>query len=252
MRLFMRFRLSMWIAMGLGLALAGGAAAQRPSMPVNQATPTQGYDSTSMCRGCHDDIVAQHLKSSHEMSFTNPTFQAQYQKDLLPKAEKDADEARRARTLVPTDVVAHQMLAVGDYQRALEYFVKSRELVPPDPVDRLRLIPSVERAHALTVGEAPLPKPRAETAMAAASQCVPPRPRTTALMDSPNTIMVKSPNRSGMCEGLTAAVGCMLRQTCQGTASSRPRLAAQKRYLAGAASGIESAQRAAPTPNPLR
>ena len=100
MRLFTRFRLSMWIAMGLGLALAGGAAAQRPSMPVNPATPTQGFDPTSMCRGCHDENVAQHLKSSHEMSFTNPTFQAQYQKDLLPKAEKDVDLYAEARECI--------------------------------------------------------------------------------------------------------------------------------------------------------
>ena len=100
MRLFTRLRLSMWIAMGLGLALAGFAAAQRPSMPANPAAPTQGYAPTSMCRGCHDEIVAQHLKSSHEMSFTNPTFQAQYQKDLLPKAEKDVDLYAEARECI--------------------------------------------------------------------------------------------------------------------------------------------------------
>jgi hypothetical protein len=35
--------------------------------------------------------VAQHLESSHENSFTNPVFQAQYQKDLLPKAARDLD-----------------------------------------------------------------------------------------------------------------------------------------------------------------
>ncbi len=79
---------------GLGLALAGFAAAQKPTMPAKPAAPTQGYAPTSMCRGCHDEIVAQHLKSSHEMSFTNPTFQAQYQKDLLPRAEKDAELSR--------------------------------------------------------------------------------------------------------------------------------------------------------------
>jgi len=100
MRLFTRLRLSMWIAMGLGLALADFAAAQKPKISVPPATPTQGYAPTSMCRGCHDEIVAQHLKSSHEMSFTNPTFQAQYQKDLRPRAEKDADLTAEARECI--------------------------------------------------------------------------------------------------------------------------------------------------------
>jgi hypothetical protein len=90
----------MWIIMGLGLALAGWAADRKPGLPANSAAPTQGYAPTSMCKGCHDEIVAQHLKSSHEMSFTNPTFQAQYQKDLRPKAEKDVDLSAEARECI--------------------------------------------------------------------------------------------------------------------------------------------------------
>jgi len=90
----------MWIAIGLELALAGCAAARGPRMPVTPSALTEGYAPTSMCRGCHDKIVAQHLKSSHEMSFTNPTFQAQYRKDLLPKAEKDVDLSAEARACI--------------------------------------------------------------------------------------------------------------------------------------------------------
>jgi len=53
---------------------------------------------TETCRNCHPGIVAQHLDSPHERSFTNPAFQAQYFKDLLPRLGTDrllADEARR-------------------------------------------------------------------------------------------------------------------------------------------------------------
>jgi hypothetical protein len=100
MRSFTRLRLSIWIVIGLELALAGYAAGRKPGMPATSAAPAQGYDPTSMCRGCHDEIVAQHLQSSHERSFTNPTFQAQYKKDLLPKTEKDADLSAEARECI--------------------------------------------------------------------------------------------------------------------------------------------------------
>lgn len=97
MRSFIRICLSICVAMGLEIALAGSAAALQPKKTTKSATPQGDYSPTPMCRGCHDTIVAQHLESSHEMSFTNPVFLAQYQKDLLPKAAKDPilhDEAK--------------------------------------------------------------------------------------------------------------------------------------------------------------
>jgi hypothetical protein len=87
----MRLRSIMCIAMGIEIALAGCTAMRGSSRAANPAPQTKGYDRTSMCRGCHDQIVAQHLQSSHEQSFTNAAFQAQYRKDLLPKAEKEKD-----------------------------------------------------------------------------------------------------------------------------------------------------------------
>lgn len=77
--------------MVLEVALAGCAAARRSPTPAMPAAPREGYWPTSTCRGCHDAIVAQHLESSHENSFMNPVFQAQYQEDLLTKAAKDLD-----------------------------------------------------------------------------------------------------------------------------------------------------------------
>jgi len=77
------------ISLGLGALFAGCTAARRPAAPAEPSAQTEGFWPTSTCRGCHDRIVAQHLESSHEMSFTNPVFQAQYSRDLLPRAEKD-------------------------------------------------------------------------------------------------------------------------------------------------------------------
>jgi hypothetical protein len=97
MRSFIRICLGICVAMGLEIAFTGSSAALQPGKPVKSATPQGDYSPTSMCRGCHDEIVAQHLESSHEMSFTNPVFLAQYQRDLLPKAAKDPilyDEAK--------------------------------------------------------------------------------------------------------------------------------------------------------------
>jgi hypothetical protein len=88
------------MAMGIEMAFAGCIAMRGSSKAAKPATRTSGYDRTSMCKGCHDQIVAQHLQSSHEQSFTNPAFQAQYLKDLLPKGEKDSDLYSEARECI--------------------------------------------------------------------------------------------------------------------------------------------------------
>ena len=78
MRSFMRLGSSLCIAVGLGMLLVSNAADRKPAGP---ATQTKSFWPTYTCKGCHDQIVAQHLESEHEKSFTNPAFQAQYQKD---------------------------------------------------------------------------------------------------------------------------------------------------------------------------
>ncbi len=79
------------------MLMMGNAADRKPSKPK---TVPQQFWQTSTCRGCHDEIVEQHLASSHEMSFTNPAFQAQYRKDLLPKAGTDPQLNADARECI--------------------------------------------------------------------------------------------------------------------------------------------------------
>jgi hypothetical protein len=89
MRSFIGFGSILCIAVGFEMVLIGSAADRKPRKPASLVTKTKNFWPTYTCRGCHDQIVEQHLASSHEMSFISPAFQAQYQKDLLPKAAKD-------------------------------------------------------------------------------------------------------------------------------------------------------------------
>jgi hypothetical protein len=86
-RALLRFGSIFCITVGLEmLVMAAGVPKDKTRQP---ATKINNFWPTYTCRGCHDQIVKQHLESSHEMSFTNPVFQAQYRKDLLPKAATD-------------------------------------------------------------------------------------------------------------------------------------------------------------------
>jgi hypothetical protein len=96
----MKFGFSLWVALALELALAGCGAGHRASVAVNPSISAQSFAPTITCRGCHDTIVAQHLESSHEISFTNPTFQAQYRKDLMPKTDGDVGLYEEARACI--------------------------------------------------------------------------------------------------------------------------------------------------------
>jgi hypothetical protein len=55
------------------------------------------YQPSRMCQGCHDKIFAQHLGCGHETSFTNPAFQAQYFRELLPQIARDPGLIEEAR-----------------------------------------------------------------------------------------------------------------------------------------------------------
>ena len=94
MRSFIKPGSILCIPVGLGMLLIGSAADRKPREP---ATKTISFWPTYTCRGCHDQIVEQHLASSHEMSFTNPAFQAQYRKGLLLKAATDPQLYEDAR-----------------------------------------------------------------------------------------------------------------------------------------------------------
>jgi hypothetical protein len=100
MRSFMRLGLILCVSGGIGTLLMGSAEDRKPGKPASPVTQTNRFWPTSTCRGCHDQIVAQHLESSHEMSFTNPAFQAQYQKDLLAEAKTATDLYAEARECI--------------------------------------------------------------------------------------------------------------------------------------------------------
>lgn len=82
-------------ALLLGTALAGATAAEPPP-PAPAKYPE--YQATATCRICHERIVEQHEASMHARAFTDPVFQAQYFRQVLPPAELDpalAQEANR-------------------------------------------------------------------------------------------------------------------------------------------------------------
>ncbi len=123
MRSFIRHRLCLCMAVGLEMLLAGSSSVFSQGKPGSPVTQTKGYWRTSTCKGCHDQIVAQHLASSHERSFTNPAFQAQYQKDLLPKAATDPDLQAEARECIAChEPVTYAMKGPG--------FLSLREIDP--------------------------------------------------------------------------------------------------------------------------
>lgn len=47
------------------------------------------YIPSTSCKTCHSRIYEQHKGSMHAMAFENPVFQAQYFKDVLPRASKE-------------------------------------------------------------------------------------------------------------------------------------------------------------------
>ena len=78
------------VAMAFAAFFYGCASARRPLELAELSAGNEGFWATSTCRGCHDQIAAEHVQSSHEMSFTNPVFQAQYRRDLLTKTAGNA------------------------------------------------------------------------------------------------------------------------------------------------------------------
>lgn len=69
-----------------------------PVTVESKRTVTPGkYWASSTCRGCHVKIFKQYSQSMHAKSFTNPVFQAQYFKELLPRLKKDGNLLGEAR-----------------------------------------------------------------------------------------------------------------------------------------------------------
>ncbi|UCE72760.1 MAG: hypothetical protein JSU99_06145, partial [Nitrospiraceae bacterium] len=65
-----------------------------------KAIPYTEYWPSTTCRNCHDTIFRQYSQSMHKQSFTNPVFQAQYFKELLPLAFDDKDILSEAKKCI--------------------------------------------------------------------------------------------------------------------------------------------------------
>lgn len=85
------------------LFLAACATDLRQSgMPGDSAgpRPVNSYESSDMCRGCHAEIYEQYKDSMHARAFTNPLFNAQYFKEVVPRAKRDPKFAVEARKCI--------------------------------------------------------------------------------------------------------------------------------------------------------
>jgi len=58
------------------------------------------YESSLSCKGCHSSIYLQYKDSMHAGAFDNPLFDAQYFKDVVPRALRDSSFAPEARDCV--------------------------------------------------------------------------------------------------------------------------------------------------------
>jgi len=71
------------------VTLGGYAIGAQQESPEQSATTE--FNSSTMCRGCHGKIVEQHEESMHAKSFSNPVFQAQYFRELIPQLPQHQD-----------------------------------------------------------------------------------------------------------------------------------------------------------------
>ncbi len=102
------------------LALVPGSPAHAEGA---RAPSPSGYWPSQTCAGCHARTFAQHAESSHESSFRNPLFQAQYFEELLPRASRDPALVEEAKSCT----ACHAPVAWA-FQR--KYFVGE---MPTDP-----------------------------------------------------------------------------------------------------------------------
>ena len=58
------------------------------------------YESSVQCRGCHAEQYQQYEGSMHANAFSNPLFNAQYFKDIVPRAQRDPALISEARSCI--------------------------------------------------------------------------------------------------------------------------------------------------------
>ena len=91
--------LAIFLAGLLTALILGGACGGAAAAPV-KPLPLPEYQASANCRICHERIYEQHQASQHARSFTNPVFQAQYFRRIVPQALADPALAKEANRCV--------------------------------------------------------------------------------------------------------------------------------------------------------
>jgi len=86
------------VAVSVFTSLCMGTVPRPPAWALEAPPPAKypEYQPSSSCRTCHERQYTQHQESLHARSFSDPAFQAQYFKELLPLAEGDPELGKEA------------------------------------------------------------------------------------------------------------------------------------------------------------
>jgi len=95
------------------------------------------YWPSSQCSNCHSYIFNQHSESMHAASFTNPVFQGQYFRELLPQVSADPELVKEAEGCI----ACHAPIA---------YLTKKSPIVSEEQVDPDRSGVTCDFCHTVT------------------------------------------------------------------------------------------------------
>lgn len=89
-----------------------------PQMQAPSPQRPRQYSSNKMCEGCHVRIFRQYKESYHAKAFSNPLFQGQYFKELLPKTGSNPDLLKEAEGCIACHAPAAYMTLKGHVEKA--------------------------------------------------------------------------------------------------------------------------------------
>ena len=96
-------------ALILFIAPLSGESDQAEYNTASKSIKSSHYWPSSACQNCHLHIYEQQSQSMHAKSFTNPVFQAQYFKELLPLAKTDSVLSKEAENCISCHAPAFYM-----------------------------------------------------------------------------------------------------------------------------------------------
>jgi len=96
-------------ALILFIAPLSGESDEAEHATISDSIKSSQYWPSSACQNCHLHIYEQQSQSMHAKSFTNPVFQAQYFKELLPLAKTDPVLSKEAESCISCHAPAFYM-----------------------------------------------------------------------------------------------------------------------------------------------